>query len=178
LLERIPTGSPFERWVIHVIDELTGVADGLQALSRFFVDEGTLGDTLQEVARLACAVSPAELAGITLLVDGKLATAVFTDPDAPEIDAAQYETGRGPCLDAFRDQQVYRIDSMAGEDRWPEFALDAARHGITATLSLLLGARGKGLGALNLYSRGRAIDDEAAAPGLAAGEPKGARHRI
>jgi hypothetical protein len=85
LLERIPTGSPFERWVIHVIDELTGVADGLQALSRFFVDEGTLGDTLQEVARLACAVSPAELAGITLLVDGKLATAVFTDPDAPKL---------------------------------------------------------------------------------------------
>jgi GAF domain-containing protein len=145
-----------------VSDRPAGIAAGLQALSEFFVDEGTLGDTLLRVAWLACRVTAADLAGMTLLMDGKPATGVFTDPATPEIDAAQYEAGRGPCLDAFRDQKAYRIDSIAADDRWPEFTRDAARHGVTATLSLPLSARGESMGALNLYSRSRAFDDAAA----------------
>ena len=103
-------------------DDFPAMADGLSALSRFFIDDGTLGATLLRVAQLACQVSPADMAGITMLVDGKPATGVFTDPEAPEIDVAQYDTGHGPCLDAFRHQRVYRIDSIADDGRWPEFA--------------------------------------------------------
>lgn len=73
---------------------------------------------------------------------------MFTDSEAPEIDEAQYDTGRGPCLDAFRTGHVYRIDSTADDERLPDFARDAAAHGITATLSVV--ARGETLGALNL----------------------------
>lgn len=141
-------------------DRLAAVASGLQALSGFFVDEGTLGDTLLRVAGLACEVTSADMAGITLLVDGAPATGVFTDAEAPQIDAAQYEMGDGPCLAAFRDQRVYRIDSTAAEDRWPAFARDAAAHGVTATLSVPLAARGEGVGALNLYSRTAAFTDD------------------
>jgi GAF domain-containing protein len=136
-------------------------AEGLRALSEFYVDEGTLGDTLLRVARLACQATAADLAGIALLAEGKPATGVFPPP--PEIDTAQYETGRGPGLDAFRRQKAYRIDSVAREDRWPEFTADAARHGVTATLSVPLSARGKSMGALSLYSRSTPFDDEAAA---------------
>jgi GAF domain-containing protein len=99
------------------------------------------------------------MAGLTLLVDGKPATGVFTDPEAPEIDAAQYESGHGPCLDAFRHQQVYRIDSTAQDQRWPEFSPDAAAHGIVATLSIPVTARRESLGALNFYSRTGPFDD-------------------
>jgi GAF domain-containing protein len=135
-------------------------SDALGALSQFFISDGTLGDTLLRVAQLACeAVGPAGLAGLTLLVDGKPATGVFTDPEAPQIDAAQYESGHGPCLDAFRHQQVYRIDSTAGERRWPEFAGLAAAHGIVATASIPVTARGESLGALNFYSRTGPFDD-------------------
>jgi GAF domain-containing protein len=139
-------------------DDFPAMAHGLSALSRFFIDDGTLGATLLRVAQLACEVSPADMAGITMLVDGKPATGVFTDPEAPEIDVAQYDTGHGPCLDAFRHQQVYRIDSIADDGRWPEFARMAAAHGITATLSIPLNARGESLGALNLYSRVAVFD--------------------
>ena len=45
--------------------------EGLRALSQFFIDDGTLGDTLLRVAQLACEVSPADMAGITMLVDGR-----------------------------------------------------------------------------------------------------------
>lgn len=133
------------------------------ALSQFFVNEGTLGDALLRVAELACRVAPADMAGITMLVEGRPRTGVFTDAEAPEIDEAQYETGQGPCLDAFRTGQVYRIDSTDDDDRWPAFARDAAAHGIAATLSVPIVARGESLAALNLYSRQSAAFDDAAA---------------
>jgi GAF domain-containing protein len=133
------------------------------ALSHFFVDDGTLGDTLLKVAQLACEITPADMAGITMLVDGTPRTGVFTDPEAPEIDKAQYSTGQGPCLDAFRHKRIYRIDSTADDQRWPDFARDAAAHGIASTLSLPIVAHEEGLGALNLYSRQpSAFDDEIA----------------
>jgi GAF domain-containing protein len=85
-------------------------------------------------------------------VEGSQQTGVFTHPDAPEIDEAQYQTGKGPCISAFHDQQAYRIDSTTDDDRWPEFAKTALAHGIHSTLSIPLRARGDSLGALNLYS--------------------------
>jgi GAF domain-containing protein len=136
---------------------------GLAALAQFFINDGTLGDTLHRVAELACkAVPAADMAGITMLVDGRPRTGVCTDPEAEEIDAAQYANDSGPCLQAFRRQQVYRIDSTYTDQRWPEFTAAAAAHGITATLSLPLAARGEALGALNLYSRDGPFTDQAA----------------
>jgi GAF domain-containing protein len=127
---------------------------GLSALAQFFINDGTLGDTLLRVAELACKViQAADMAGITLLVEGRPATGVFTDAQAPEIDAAQYDNDSGPCLEAFRRQQVIRIDSAYTDPRWPEFTTAAIAHGIVATLSVPLAALGEGLGALNLYSR-------------------------
>jgi GAF domain-containing protein len=76
---------------------------------------------------MACEVAVANYAGITMLVEGKVLTAAFRHPHAPEIDEAQYTTGRGPCVSAYHDQKIYRIDSTADDDRWPEFAQTAAR---------------------------------------------------
>ena len=126
---------------------------GLRALAEFFVDEGTLGETLLRVAELSCQVAPADMAGITMLVEGRMGTGVFTDPEAPDIDEAQYRSDSGPCLDAFRTQKIQRIDSTADDDRWPEFCEAAMAHGVRSTLSMPMTARGEGLGALNLYSR-------------------------
>jgi GAF domain-containing protein len=133
------------------------------ALTQFFVDEETLGDMLLRVSQLACQVVPSDMAGITLLVEGRPRTGVFTDPEAPEIDEAQYSSGEGPCLQAFRTLGVYRIDKMSDEERWPEFVKTAAAHGIRSTLSVPVVARGEGLGALNLYSRSPANYDDRSA---------------
>ena len=133
-------------------DEQDAIRESLRALTQFFVNDGTLGATLLRVSEMACAVTPASYAGITMMVEGSPRTGVFTHPDAPEIDQAQYRSGEGPCMYAFRDQEIYRIDVMAEDDRWPEFARLALVHGIHSTLSLPLSARGESLGALNLYS--------------------------
>ncbi len=143
-----------------MVDHPDGFGQGLRALAAFFIDEVTLGSVLTRVAELACESAPADMAGITMLVDGELATGVFTDPEAPEIDRAQYRTGHGPCLDAFRDQDVHVIRSTNDEERWPEFARACAEHGILSTLSMPVVARDRSLGALNLYSRETAVFDD------------------
>jgi GAF domain-containing protein len=140
------------------------LAQSLSALSRFFVGDGTLHETLSRVAHYAEQALPAAaMTGITMLVDGRASTAVFTDEAAPQIDSAQYETGIGPCLDAFRHRTTFRIDDTTKDDRWAPFSEAAAAHGIGSTLSIPLVANHEGLGAMNFYSlepNGFSQDDE------------------
>jgi GAF domain-containing protein len=138
------------------------LTSSLAALSRFFVGDGTLQETLTRVADLTVeAVAPADLAGITMLVEGRHRTAVFTDETAPEVDQAQYDSGEGPCLAAFHEQRVTQIRSTLSDGPWPEFRRTAAEHGIRSTLSLPLLVDNAVVGAMNLYARReRAFGDD------------------
>jgi GAF domain-containing protein len=134
------------------------LAEALRSLARFLVAESSLGDSLHEVAEIAVTALPgAAFAGIIMLDEReRVSTGVFTDRESPEIDQAQYDSGRGPCLDAWRHQRTYRLDDLAtAEGSYPEFVAACAAHGIHSTLSLPLVAGGTGVGALNLYSRHR-----------------------
>lgn len=118
------------------------------------VDSEALDETLTRVVKLAVQELPGcDMAGITLIRGGQPVTAAFTDAEAPEIDVAQYTTGVGPCLDAFRRGEIFRIDNMKTEKRWASFTAVAAKHGIVSTLSLPLKVNQDRVGALNLYSR-------------------------
>ncbi len=148
--------------------------EALRALSQFLIAERSMGDTLLRVTEITIDALPsAEMAGISLLgEDGTPTTGVFTDREAPEIDAAQYDAGRGPCLDAWREQRVVLVDDVGVmEDKYPEFAAEARIHGVASVLSLPLVAGTHGVGALNLYARtpkAFSPDDEAAGTDLAA----------
>lgn len=134
-------------------DDREAVAEGLRALASFVVGDGTMGETLDRVVRLAsAAVAGADMAAITILGNGKPTTAIFTNDIAPAIDSAQYDNDSGPCLDAFRSRVVNRIESMSDEQRWPEFVALAVKHGIGSTLSLPLVVRDECVGALNFYA--------------------------
>ena len=129
------------------------LAQSVAAMGRFYLGEATLEEALQHVTELvAVAVPPVAYAGVSMLVEGKPITSVFTDPDVLEIDQAQYDADDGPCLDAFRHGQVYGIPSTERDDRWREFSRAAFAHGIRSTLSLPLTVSDRSLGALNLYS--------------------------
>ena len=124
----------------------------LVSLSRTVGDDSDIA--LQRIADLAVAqLDGCDMAGVTLVHDDQGTTAVFTDDEAPEIDEAQYETGHGPCLDAYRTGSILRIDETLDDDRWPEFVEAASGHGVRSTLSLPLRADEGVIGALNLYSR-------------------------
>ncbi len=143
----------------------------LDALAGYMIGSAPLDRTLHHVATVAvAALPPARFAGVSTLVEGRPRTAVFTDTEAPEIDAAQYETGSGPCLDAYRHDVVLRIDDTTSDERWPAFCEAALAHGIRSTISLPLVANGEGFGALNMYAEevaGFADADEGMALALA-----------
>ena len=129
------------------------LGESLGALSRFFVGDGTFEQTLQRVCDLTVeAVPAAGLVGITMMVEGRKRTAIFTDDLSPEVDQSQYDTGEGPCLDAFEQQRTFVIEATSEEGPWPAFRQAAAAHGIGSTLSLPLGVDNQPLGAMNLYA--------------------------
>lgn len=145
-----------------MISDARGAA--LSALSGFLLSDLTLGDTLLRVAEITTDALPAaRVAGIAMLDEqGHVQTGVYTDPSSPEMDACQYESGRGPCLDAWRQGRTVRVDDMtAAMADYPEFAGSALEHGVHSTLSLPLIAGGEGIGALNLYSPEKAGFGEA-----------------
>jgi GAF domain-containing protein len=139
----------------------TALTASLTALSQFFVGERTLKETLDRVTELTVdAVPAAEMVGITMIVEGRGRTAVFTDQTAPEVDQGQYDSGDGPCLTAFDEQRIVEIESTLEPGRWQEFRDVAADHGVRSTLSLPLGVDKTPVGALNLYaSRERAFGE-------------------
>ncbi len=125
----------------------------LAELSSFLVTDRSIGDSLNRVSRLAVdAVAPAMFAGITMLVDDRVTTQAFTDPTCPHIDQAQYESGHGPCLDAFTTGSMVVVDSLERDARWPEFAAAALAHGVRSTLSMPLVSGDDSVGALNFYA--------------------------
>ncbi len=132
----------------------TPIGESLAAISQFFVGDHTVEETLGRVADLAVeAIDPADLAGMTMLIEGRERTGVFTDPDAVEIDQAQYDTGDGPCLHAFHTGEAVWIRSTAADGPFPAFRAAAAAHGMQSTLSLPMVAADVSVGALNLYSK-------------------------
>jgi GAF domain-containing protein len=143
----------------------------LAALSRFFVSDSTLEATLQRVSELCQqAVPSAHFVGITLMIEGRPRTAIYTDETSPEIDQAQYDSGTGPCLDAYRNNEVNRIESTLADGPWQEFRKAAFGRGILSTLSLPMAVDHRAVGALNLYStqeRGFGRDDEETASAFA-----------
>jgi GAF domain-containing protein len=137
--------------------ESDALRETLLALSQFFVGDSSIEETLGRVAEMAVKVLPhAELAGITMMGEAGPETSVFTDAESPEIDQAQYDAGEGPCLDAFRYQEAYRIDEMDDDRRWPAFAKACLERGVRSTLSVpLLISRDGGdgaFGAMNFYA--------------------------
>jgi GAF domain-containing protein len=139
----------------------------LAALARFQVTELSVGETLHRIAEITVEALPAaDLAGMTMLgEDEQPTTAVYTADDSPEIDAAQYREGKGPCLDAWREGRVFRIRHVRDcAAAYPAFASACLEHGVLSTLSLPMVAGDVSIGAMNLYARvpdGFSDDDEA-----------------
>ena len=136
----------------------------IAALNQYFLGEATMSETLTKVSKAAVIALPqADFVGITMMVDQKIDTYVFTHSEIPEIDRAQYESGHGPCVDARRDSAVHTITDTRTDRRWPEFSAVAHEHGILSTLSLPMIAGERTIGAMNLYStqpNGFSEDDE------------------
>ena len=126
----------------------------LKELRNLLLSEETLESTLDRVARLARrGLQGCDAVGVTLVQDSKPMTAAATDDFTLEIDRHQYETGEGPCLEAYRTGKRLEIEDIDVEKRWPKFVARASKEGLQCSLSFPLTARDEALGALNIYAK-------------------------
>jgi hypothetical protein len=110
--------------------------------------------TLQEVVDLAVeSIDGCDLAGITMRHGSKVETPAASGPLVNQLDGWQYELREGPCLDAVFVDDVYVIEDMNSEDRWPNWSPKAASLGVQSVLSVRLATQKDVVGSLNLYSK-------------------------
>jgi anti-anti-sigma factor len=133
---------------------LTQASGGLEASLPGSVDHETVDASLRLVVALARAlVGGADGASVSLRRHDRLATVASSDETVLAMDADQYATGQGPCVDASTVGRRFHTDSLADETRWPAFAPKARALGINAIVSSPLLVGDRPVGALNIYSR-------------------------
>jgi GAF domain-containing protein len=128
----------------------------------------SLADMMGKIARLTKEVIPgADEVSVTLIERGNPTTVAFTGPLAVALDERQYEMGRGPCLDSIEAGQPVRIMATAREDRWRDWAQQAAKEGCGSSMSVPVPLQREVLAALNIYGlEEEAFDDSAAELGI------------
>jgi GAF domain-containing protein len=144
------------------------LAETLAEVARALAGKDDVEATLTKVTAMAVeTIDGCGHAGVSLVEGRKISTPAASDDVPVRVDAIQYETDQGPCLDAIREHETFPIDDLATEDRWPRFSRRAAEEtGVASMLSFRLYAQDDTMGALNLYSKQRsAFDDEALAVG-------------
>jgi GAF domain-containing protein len=119
--------------------------------------------TVRHVVELAVETVPScHYAGVSLRhSNGRVDTPACTDDLVAQADALQYELQEGPCLDAIRADELYVVDDLATDERWPSWGPRAAALGFAGIVSVRLSTPHGVVGALNLYSReAHAFDDD------------------
>ncbi|MEV4150095.1 GAF domain-containing protein [Amycolatopsis sp. NPDC049691] len=131
-------------------DELAGV---FARMSGLLLSEETVGSVLRLVTRLAQETFPDTTgAGLSVLdPGGARITAAATDQLVERADRVQYEMESGPCLVAWADRVVVRVDDLAHDTRWPRWTPFATELGLRASLSAPLVAGDTALGAMKVY---------------------------
>ncbi len=124
-----------------------------EELARVVLVRRDLTDVLTEIVHIARRAMPGtEAASITLIRDDHPFTAAHDGEMALDADELQYERGHGPCIEAGYAGQLLLVEDMRDEQRWPDYAAHAARHGVGSSLSVPLPFQTATLGALNTYS--------------------------
>jgi len=78
---------------------------------------------------------------------------------AQAADAAQFEAGEGPCVEAFLTDQVVSSNDLRQDARWPVLAQRMRDVPVTGTLGVPMDGEAGVLGVLNLYvAEGPALD--------------------
>lgn len=134
--------------------------DSVHELSSLLISEETLQTALDRVTKLSIdSISGAEAVGITLVKDEEIRkrtytaiTAAYSDDRVIPLDKAQYDSNEGPCLQAIEDNEIFAIESLESEERWPNFRTKALAEGLKSSLSIPLTIGGRAIGALNIYA--------------------------
>jgi anti-anti-sigma factor len=129
------------------------VTKGVVKFTSLHSDNELIDGALRMAVSLAgVVVGGADGVSVSLRRRGTLTTVAATDQTVSNMDASQYQTGEGPCVDASTQGHWFHAESLEEETRWPAFTPRARALGIEAILSTPLVVQARPVGALNIYS--------------------------
>jgi GAF domain-containing protein len=138
------------------------LVEALERLGRLTVRDNCMRSLLQTVADLAREVMPGDPeTSVSLLINDRPGTVVFTGELARACDESQYGRGYGPCLHAAGTGEVVEIADTQADTRWPDYTAHAVEHGVLSSLSVPLPITEGIAGAVNVYARKPNAFDEA-----------------
>jgi len=128
------------------------------SLAESLADVEGVTETIEQIVAFAVESIDTTYGGITLVKSGGRAftTVGATHESVIEADRIQYELRQGPCVDAAADSKIVVSAYLATDERWPEWGPMASALGFNSVLSAELHARGRRIGALNLYGTSEA----------------------
>jgi GAF domain-containing protein len=127
--------------------------EGIAELSEILVFDKPLDGTARDVVELArTSLEHCDGVGMQLVDRDGLSARVFTDARSSQLDALQDQVDDGPCVECLRTGQLYDLEPVTSDERWPSFAAPARRVGLIACLALPLISQDVLLGVLNLYA--------------------------
>jgi GAF domain-containing protein len=137
---------------LPLAEELSAV---FARMSGLLLSEETVGTAVGLVTALATdAITGAVGAGVTLVDErGAKTTSGASDPVVEKADSAQYELDEGPCVAAWAQRALVRIDDIGSDGRWPRWSRAVEPLGLRAALSAPLVAGDRSLGAVKVYAR-------------------------
>ena len=128
------------------------LASALSQLGGLLLSRETVQTALELVSTLARTVTDGTLgAGVTLVDEQGRRSLAATNQAVEQADALQYELDEGPCLTAWRTQEMVRIDDTTTDGRWPRWNRAASGLGVRSVLSAPLSAGGESIGAMKVY---------------------------
>jgi GAF domain-containing protein len=140
---------------------MTDVSAMSARLAALLLPRDTVTDGLRVVTVVAReALAGTVGAGITLGAEGNPFTAAASDPLVERADELQYGLDEGPCLTAWREQVIVRIDEIHASPRWPRWTRAVESLGIRSALAAPLTTTGDRIGVIQVYSRESAAYDD------------------
>jgi GAF domain-containing protein len=128
------------------------LSESLTTIAGLLLSEEKLEAILELCVSLTSRTLPnAEGVSVTLRRDRRFETAVYSDERTRRVDAWQYATGEGPCLDAATDGRLYLAEELDNDTRWPRFATMAHEEGVHSVLAVPFVPNGEPIGTLNIY---------------------------
>jgi transcriptional regulator with GAF, ATPase, and Fis domain len=144
------------------LDRTWQLLDDFAEVARLVRSNTADPDIADTVCELALKAVGGDHASITSMRCGQFTTVAATS-EVPELaDKIQYEVGSGPCLEAIRANDTFRVDDLATDPRWPQFGSAVCSElGMHSMLAQVLPVDDHVIGALNIYSTSaRAFDAE------------------
>jgi GAF domain-containing protein len=137
---------------LPLAEELSAV---FARMSGLLLSEEAVGTAVRLITALATDAIPGTVgAGVTLVDErGAKTTSGASDPVVEKADSAQYELDEGPCLAAWGERALVRIDDIGSNGRWPRWSRAVEPLGLRAALSAPLVAGVRSLGAVTVYAQ-------------------------